>query len=102
MKFPADSPWLQAYTILASCLVLLIVLFWATAASIVDLWSKNPLSHGYLVIPTACYLAWIRRGTYEASRPGAAFWALLPLGGAASLWFLGTLTGSPFIQQLCF
>src|ERR1700730_1233051 len=102
MKATSVSSWRHAYMILASCLVTRMVLYWATAASIIALWSRDPFSHGYLVIPAVMYLAWIRRESYESSQPTATFWSLLLLGLLAFLWLLGTLTGTSFIQQSCF
>ena len=95
------SSWRNAYITLGCSLLLLVAIYWATAVSTVALWSGDPLSHGYLVIPAAVYLAWSRRKDLESLSPTPAFWALPLLGLLAFLWLLGNLTGTTVIQQFC-
>ncbi len=65
------------------------------------LWSHDPFSHGYLVIPAAGYLAWTRRKDFESLTPAATFWALPLLALLAFLWLLGNLTNTAVVQQFC-
>jgi exosortase A len=98
---PSASSWRKASIVLGCSLVLLLAIYWATAASAIALWSQDPLSHGYLVIPAAAYLVWGRRRILESLSPTPAFRALLLLGPLAFLWLLGNLTGTSIAQQFC-
>lgn len=95
------SSWRSAYIALGFSLAALIAMYWGTAASIVALWSKDPLAHGYIVIPAVVYLAWDRRHDLEPLSPASAFWALPLVGLLAFLWLLGSLTDTRVIQQVC-
>ena len=64
-------------------------------------WSRDPLGHGYLVVPAAAYLALTRRGRVEALSPTPAFAALPLLGLLSFLWLLGNLTDTTVVQQFC-
>jgi exosortase A len=93
--------WHGVLAMLACCLALLVGAYWATAASTVALWSKDPLSHGFLVVPAAVYLAWAARHELASFKPAPVFWALPVLGLIAFVWFLGNLTDTTVIQQVC-
>jgi len=91
--------WRHAYIVLGCCLVLLVVLHWATVSSMRQSWSQDPFAHGYFVVAGAAFLAWSSRQRVESVNPRPAFVALPLLGFLSSLWLLGDLTSSTQLQQ---
>jgi exosortase A len=95
------SSWRHAYLVLGCCLVLLVILHWATVASMRQTWSQDPFAHGYFVVAGAAYLAWSSRERVESMNPRPAFVALPLLGLLSSVSMLGDLTSSTQLQQFC-
>ena len=91
----------NAQTILIVCLVLLVVLHWETASSILQTWSQDPFGHGFFLVPVAVCLVWNRRRQIPSSNPPSAVAALPLLGGLSILWLLGHLTGTVAVKQGC-
>jgi exosortase A len=95
------SRWRSGLIVLASCLVVLVMMFWPTTVSLVESWSKDPLAHGYFVLPGVLYLVWIRRRDLAALTPAPSFWVLPILGLLAVGWLLGVIADRGFIEQFC-
>ena len=91
----------NAQAILSVCLILLVVIYWETASSILQSWSQDPFGHGFFVVPVAACLVWNRRGQIPSSSPPPAVAALPLLGGLSVLWMLGNLTGTVAVKQGC-
>jgi exosortase A len=91
----------NAQTILSVCLILLVVVHWETASSILQTWSRDPFGHGFFVVPVAACLAWNRRRQIPSSNPPPAVAAFSVLGGLSILWLLGSLTGTIALKQSC-
>ncbi len=53
--------WSTRLWVLGGSLLLLVLIYGATSVSFLQAWSRDPLGHGYLVLPGALYLAWTRR-----------------------------------------
>lgn len=74
--------------------LLVVVLFWPTASSIINIWNVSPtFSHGFLVAPAFLWLVWRRRSTlahYQA-KPDARVLILVAFFGAT--WFISGLAG---------
>src|SRR4051794_14356158 len=98
---PSQSSWRMASLSLVVAVTGLTVLYWPTASSIVALWSKDPLAHGYVVVPAAVYLIWDRRRELQRLNPAPSFWTLAILGLLAFLWLAGNLTATNIVQQVC-
>lgn len=82
--------------------VLLSVLFGyaETARSMVEIWrSSDTFSHGFVVVPIALWLVWLRR--IEIARlPVAPFWpGLLLLAAAGFVWMLGRLGSARVVEH---
>ena len=80
--------------------VAVILLFWETASSIVDIWSRSETyMHGYLIVPISVWLVWNKRTALSAMplRPLLAPQVLLLLGGLA--WLLAHLIDVLVVQQ---
>jgi len=95
------SEWRSGLMILAGCLVGLVVMFWPTTVSLMRSWSKDPLAHGYFVLPGVLYLVWISRRNLAALTPSPSFWALPILGLLAVGWLSGVVAERGVIQQIC-
>lgn len=86
----ALSPWLPAI----AAVVLVLVLFRDTFASMVSIWWRSDTyTHAFLVPPIALWMIWRQRDRLDpsAARP-APLW-LVPMFAACVLWLLGHLAG---------
>ncbi len=83
--------------ILSLCVV---VLFWETAQSMIDVWaSSRTFAHGFLVLPATGYLIWCYRALWMHLVPVPSPWgvvALILLGGG---WFVGYVADVMWLQQ---
>ncbi|MGE0535791.1 MAG: exosortase/archaeosortase family protein [Pirellulales bacterium] len=60
--------------------------YWPTLASMVTTWSREPdYSHGFLVVPFAAYLLWVRRDRLPESSGRLCWLGLLPIVLAAGV-----------------
>lgn len=89
------------YIYLAITLVLLALMYRETSATILSSWSKDPLGHGYLVLPAALYWAWRQRHFVASAQTAPAFWWLPLLGIVAFAWLVGNLSNAIVVQQIC-
>lgn len=101
MKRLTPSAWRSAGIMLICSIVLLAVLYWPTVLSLVALWRTSTYPYGFVVIPSAFYLAWKRRKQIAELHPRPAFWMLPILAALAFGWLLGQLTATAVIQQFC-
>ncbi|MFQ5467512.1 MAG: exosortase A, partial [Kiloniellaceae bacterium] len=79
----------------------LLALFWPTAWSLGYTWAaSNSFGHGFLIVPIAVYLAWMRRHELAkvGTRPSA--WGIALVGAAAFTWLLGEMAGASVVRQL--
>ncbi len=84
-------------SIAASCVI---VVFWPTVRSMVEVWeSSRTFSHGFLVLPAAGYLAWCQRRAWILLIPMPDPHGLLALIGVASGWILGHALHIGWLQQ---
>ena len=86
--FPAEitaSPaWRKAGAMLLLALTVLLALFWNTAVSMVDIWSRSEtFAHGYVIAPISLWLIWRRRPQLLALLPRPQ---LLPCPVLAAAW----------------
>ena len=57
-----QSEWQAAGLILFTAALCVVVLFWSTIQSMIDVWgSSRTFAHGFLVLPAAGYLIWSYR-----------------------------------------
>lgn len=95
-RLPARAFWLWAAWIL-----LLLIVFRDTGASMVSIWwHSETFMHAFLVPPISAWLAWRMRGEIALLRSAPQPWALLPLAGAALLWLAGELATVQSASQL--
>jgi exosortase A len=96
------SLWRRDTTMLLMALSALIALFWGTAGSLVMSWARDPLAHGYIIIPAVGYLAWHRRHLLTDVAPTSEWLAISAVAAFAVAWFVANLSDSTSIQQFCF
>jgi exosortase A len=93
--------WAPAAAGLAFGTVVLIALFWDTAAAMVGTWrDSNLYAHGFLIVPIAGFLCWRRRRALARSTPAPWLWGLVAMAAAAFAWVLGAAAGTLVVQQL--
>lgn len=77
---------LLALYALAACLLLGLWAYWSTLAFLVEHWDSNPdYSHGYLIIPIASVLLWLRRDAMPPVERWRISWAGLSLLALAAV-----------------
>lgn len=88
---------------LGVALLLLGIVYFDTARSIVSIWnSSETFAHGYVILPISAWLIWKRRAVLLA-RTASPFWsglALLVLCGSA--WLLAELADVQVVRQYAF
>ena len=85
--------------VLAGCLGLMAAIHYATVASILQSWSRDPLAHGYFVLPATACLAWMCRDRLRDVDPRPAFVTLLLIAGLVFTWLVGNLTQTTQLEQ---
>jgi exosortase A len=99
----STSAWTKALAALSLVLGFLMWMQWATAVSLVEIWSRSETyAHGFVVPFISAWLFWRRRDEWlnETPRPG---WAAIPLLAAGSLlWLAGQLAEANVLAQCAF
>lgn len=118
-RVPADRVYCLAG--LAACLVLFVVLFRSTLRDLAHVWSEEQdYSHGYLVIPLALILLWMRRDllpdvvgvpgwggllilvlSFAVRYLGERFYLVPMAGYSLLLWLIGSIW-LIFGRRICF
>jgi exosortase A len=98
---PAFANLRNTWWPIAGSLAVLLILYGSTVGSLLQAWSRDPLGHGYVVLPAAGFLAWQRRQHLAGSTPAPAFWWLPVLGLVSLVWLVGNLATVMIAQQLC-
>jgi exosortase A len=98
----AVSPfrWSPHLTTLAVALLALCVLFRQTLRTMAATWHSGNYSHGYLIIPIACWLIWRERASLRHKRPSSSVAALAVIALLSMTWLVGELAQANLIQQL--
>jgi exosortase A len=89
--------------VIALALLLPVLIYFATAQSIVAIWNRSEtFTHGYLIVPITLWLAWQRRDTLR-QMPATPFWpALILLLGCGFGWLLADLGDVQIVKQYAF
>lgn len=89
--------------VIALALLLPVLVYFATAQSIVAIWNRSEtFTHGYLIVPITLWLAWQRRDTLR-QMPATPFWpALVLLLGCGFGWLLADLGDVQIVKQYAF
>jgi exosortase len=84
----SERPGLRGLEIAAIGLVLLAfgLAYAPTFSYLSKVWSGDPnYSYGYLVVPTAFLILWLRRGSLDRSQLASKWWGWVVLGGVVAL-----------------
>ena len=77
--------------------------YWQTALSMVDVWARSEtFNHGFLILPIACYLAWLRYPRQQDKTPEGSWLGLGVIGLGAAAWWLGDAAGVQLVAHFAF
>jgi exosortase A len=89
---PARAAWRLPLTTTVVLVAVLLLLYRGTAVAIFEIWLRSETyTHAFVVPPIAAWLIWRKRRELAPLQPQPLPWALLPMAGAALLWWLGDL-----------
>ena len=84
-------------------IILIIVLYFDTANSIVEIWLRSDtFAHGFLIIPISCYMIWTNKKELSETEICVSFWGLLFLFITCLVWFVAYLGKVLVVQQVAF
>ncbi|MFN0163542.1 MAG: exosortase A [Burkholderiales bacterium] len=84
--------WKRSLGVLAAAWVITLVVYFKTAASMVQLWySSETFTHCFLILPIAMWLAWRKRAELLAEKPLADARIAAIAGLAGVTWLAGAL-----------
>ena len=94
------TAWRFAFPLVVLTVVAILAIYWRTAESIVDIWSRSEtFAHGYLIAPISAFLIWGRRKKLAELTPTADFSGLVLLAGAGLAWLAAAAGQVPIVQQ---
>ncbi len=92
-----------AYACVAATLCAVLLIHYATAESIVSLWSRSDtFAHGFVIPPIVAWMIWRRRRHLSGLAVRPAPLALLPLAALGGLWLLSEVANVQVLQQYFF
>jgi exosortase len=65
-----------------------------------DWYYDDNYSHGFLIIPLACYLAWERRERFAATAANSSLWGLVIVAGSIAVLLAGVLGSELFLTRI--
>ncbi len=90
LRFP--EAWRVPLGSVLLLLVAILLLYWDTGAAMVRIWIRSEtFTHAFVVPPIVVWLIWRKRGELAPLQPAPSLLALVPMAGAALLWWLGDL-----------
>jgi exosortase A len=94
------GPPVRSFGWLCAMVVAVVLMFWNTAASMVDVWNSSATySHGFVVLPAFFWLVWKRKDAL-ASLPVRPTWAAFAvLSVLGSIWLLGDMASVALLTQ---
>jgi len=94
-------PRFYATAIICGCLVVVLLVFWATTLSMVSIWERSEtFTHGFLVFPIFLYLLWTKRKELESLEPEPFHPALIGIAAGGCIWLAGQLAAAVSVSQL--
>jgi len=90
----------QSLWLTAGVLLVLLLVYWQTAASIVAIWQRSEtFAHGFIIFPISAFLIWQRRGALLAAEYKSDWRAALLLAMLGMGWLLAHAGGVQVIEQ---
>ena len=97
----AGVDWRSALLAVAALHLLILFLYWDTAAAMVTIWYRSEtFTHGFVVLPIVLWLVWRRRQDLATLAPRPSPLMLIPIAGLALMWLLGDLVAVNSVTQL--
>lgn len=97
---PVHAHTRQMAAMCAAAIVVILLVFSETAASMVGIWrSSETFSHGFFIAPIALWLVWRKRDALSRVEVRPYWPALLLLGGAGFLWMFGELADANVVKH---
>lgn len=95
--------WRTPLFMLLALWVVVLVLYWPTAAGMATIWWRSDTyAHGLVVPPAALWLMWRKRAHLANLVPSPSLLGLLCMLGAALLWLAGDLVAINAVTQFAF
>ncbi len=92
---------MQPTAIFTGLFVLIFILFYDTAASIVNIWLRSETyTHGFLIFPISLWLVWRIRHRLDQIAPNPDYLALPLIFLNGAVWFLADLVDVNVVEQL--
>jgi exosortase A len=99
----SSTTWRVALLVLGVALVLEIVGFWPTAATMVSIWEHSTtFTHGFTVVPIVAWLIYRQRGVLRTCAPMPAPVVLPAIALAGLVWLVGEFTSANAVAQSAF
>lgn len=93
--------WARAFCAFAISCVVVGMLFWQTARTMVDVWiHSRTFAHGLLVLPATVYMAWCYRDRLVRLYPVPNYWGMVLFVTLSYGWLGGELTKTLIAQQI--
>lgn len=95
------SRWHAALAVFGVGVVLLLVFFWPTAASMERVWrGSDTFQHSYIIPFVLVYLVWEYRGRLAHVQPEISWWGVAAMFIASMGWLAGHVAGVQLVMQL--
>jgi exosortase A len=92
--------WRSALPIMAAAVLAILAIYADTAKSIVAIWrSSDTFAHGYLIVPIALILVWMKRREVASLTPRPDVLGFLLLAGAGFTWLVADAAQVQVLMQ---
>ena len=92
--------WRSAGPLLGGCIVLILAIYWQTAASIGLIWWRSEtFAHGLLIVPITLWLVWGKRRDLARLAPHPDWIGFVLVAGAAAAWLVADAGRVQVVQQ---
>jgi exosortase len=79
----------------------LLVVYWSVITGLISAWSTDDnYSHGFFIVPLACYFAWERRGAVGSAPQHPSLLGLLLVGASLFLLIAGLMGAELFLSRV--
>jgi exosortase A len=96
----AGGGWARAATLAVLASLVTLGLFWPTAWSMVEIWSRSDtFAHGFLILPITLWLVWHRRPHLAAVVPAFSWLGFAAFFVAALVWLAGDVADALVVAQ---
>lgn len=100
---PLASQWRGPLLAVSLYMTVLLIVYWPTLASMVDIWSRSgTFAHGFIIAPVSLWLVWQLRAELAQMVPKAQPWFILPMLAVGMLWLMSRLVDVMVVRQLSF